>query len=66
MDLIAEFKNGMKKSWLNGRAVGAYSNINGLWAAITTDNEVEVFDTKKEASKWLKDQYRAKPADTVH
>jgi len=66
MELIEQFKSGMKKSWLNGRSVGAYSNINGLWAAISTTGEVDVFDTKKEASKWLKNQYRALPEDTVH
>lgn len=66
MDVIEQFKNGMKKSWLNGRAVGAYSNIDGLWAAITSKGDVEVFDTKKQASKWIKDQFRAQPSDTVH
>lgn len=66
MELIEEFKSGMKKSWLMGKAVGAYAPVQGFWVAMCKDGSIDVFDTKKEASKWIKNQYRALPSDTVH
>lgn len=67
MDLMTEFKNGMKKSWLNGKAVGAYAPLQGFWAAIAMNGETNVLDSKKEASKWIKQQYYAHAtSETVH
>lgn len=64
-DLFETFKTNMKKTRVDGKPVGAYANINGFWGAITVDGDVDVFDTRKEASSWLKAQHNAK-SEAVH
>lgn len=66
MSFAETFKANMKKARVDGKPVGAYANIEGFWGAVALNGSVEVFDTSKEASAWIKSQYLSQPSDTVH